>query len=212
MLMPISVDQFWAFLLTAVAVTASPGPDNLMVLGMGMSKGRRYGMMFGLGCALGCLSHTVLAVLGVSALVMASPTAFTVLKIAGGMYLVWLGIQALRSNGQAQALRTEVQLSMRKLFLKGLVANAINPKVVMFFLAFLPQFVQPQQGSVSAQMAVLGVIFTVQAAVLFVTLGFFAGSVGQWLTRRPRAGVWLDRLAGGIFVGLGLRLLFAKAN
>lgn len=208
--MPLSVDQFWAFLLTALAVTASPGPDNLMVLGVGMSQGRRYGMMFGLGCALGCLSHTVLAVVGVSALIMASPTAFTVLKVVGGMYLVWLGIQALRSQGQAQAMTTEAQPSMRALFVKGLVANAINPKVVMFFLAFLPQFVQPQQSSVSAQMAVLGVIFTVQAAVLFVSLGFFAGSVGQWLQRRPRAGVWLDRLAGGIFVGLGLRLLFSR--
>jgi len=210
--MPLSVDQFWAFLLTALAVTASPGPDNLMVLGVGMSKGRRYGMMFGLGCALGCLSHTVLAVVGVSALIMASPTAFTVLKVAGGMYLLWLGIQALRSSGQAQAITTEVQPSMKELFVKGLVANAINPKVVMFFLAFLPQFVQPQQGSVSTQMAVLGVIFTLQAAALFVTLGFFAGSVGQWLNKRPRAGIWLDRLAGGVFVALGLRLLFAKAN
>jgi threonine/homoserine/homoserine lactone efflux protein len=208
--MPLSVDQFWAFLLTALAVTASPGPDNLMVLGVGMSKGRRYGMMFGLGCALGCLSHTVLAVLGVSALIMASPTAFTILKIAGGMYLLWLGIQALRSSGQVRAVAADVQPSMRGLFLKGLVANAINPKVIMFFLAFLPQFVQAQQGNVSLQMAVLGLIFTVQSVVLFVALGFFAGSVGQWLNRRPRAGVWLDRLAGGVFVALGLRLLIAK--
>ncbi|MGG4773829.1 LysE family translocator [Paenalcaligenes sp. Me52] len=208
--MPLSVDQFWAFLLTAVAVTASPGPDNLMVLGVGMSKGRRYGMIFGLGCALGCISHTVLAVLGVSALIMASPTAFTILKIAGGLYLLWLGIQALRSSGQVRAVAADVQPSMQGLFIKGLVANAINPKVIMFFLAFLPQFVQSQQGSVSLQMAVLGIIFTMQSVVLFVALGFFAGSVGQWLNRRPRAGVWLDRLAGGVFVALGLRLLIAK--
>ncbi|MGG4604534.1 LysE family translocator [Paenalcaligenes sp. Me131] len=208
--MPLSVDQFWAFLLTALAVTASPGPDNLMVLGVGMSKGRRYGMMFGLGCALGCISHTVLAVLGVSALIMASPTAFTILKIAGGLYLLWLGIQALRSSGQVRAVAADVQPSMRELFLKGLVANAINPKVIMFFLAFLPQFVQPQQASVSLQMAALGLLFTLQAVLLFVALGFFAGSVGQWLNRRPRAGIWLDRLAGGVFVALGLRLLIAK--
>lgn len=208
--MPLSVDQFWAFLLTAVAVTASPGPDNLMVLGVGMSKGRRYGMIFGLGCALGCISHTVLAVLGVSALIMASPTAFTILKIAGGLYLLWLGIQALRSSGQVRAVAADVQPSMQGLFIKGLVANAINPKVIMFFLAFLPQFVQPQQANVSLQMAVLGIIFTMQSVVLFVALGFFAGSVGQWLNRRPRAGVWLDRLAGGVFVALGLRLLIAK--
>lgn len=210
--MPLSPDQFWAFLVTAIAVTASPGPDNLMVLGVSMAKGRRYGMMFGLGCALGCLSHTFLAVVGVSALIMASPTAFMALKIIGGVYLLWLGLQALRSSGQVRAVKAEVQPAMRELFVKGLVANAINPKVVMFFLAFLPQFVQPQQGSVSMQMASLGVIFTVQAVVLFVGLGYFAGGVGQWLNKRPRAGVWLDRLAGCVFVGLGLRLLFARAN
>lgn len=210
--MPLSPDQFWTFLVTAIAVTASPGPDNLMVLGVSMAKGRRYGMMFGLGCALGCLSHTFLAVVGVSALIMASPTAFMALKIIGGVYLLWLGLQALRSSGQVRAVKAEVQPAMRELFVKGLVANAINPKVVMFFLAFLPQFVQPQQGSVSMQMASLGVIFTVQAVVLFVGLGYFAGGVGQWLNKRPRAGVWLDRLAGGVFVGLGLRLLFARAN
>lgn len=98
----LSPDQFLAFLAAAVLITASPGPDNLMVLGVGMSRGRRQGMAFGLGCALGCLTHTVLATIGVSALLAASPTAFTALKVAGGLYLVWLGIGALRSRGGAR--------------------------------------------------------------------------------------------------------------
>lgn len=204
-------EQLLAFLLAAVAVTASPGPDNLMVLSMGMSRGRRQGMAFGLGCALGCLSHTALAVAGVSALLAASPAAFTALRIAGGLYLVWLGLQSLRSRGGARVgAETGAERSLGALFLRGMLANAINPKVVMFFLAFLPQFVRPEQGAVGAQMAWLGLVFTAQAALLFGLLGFFAGSVGQWLNRRPQAGLWLDRLAGMVFIVLGARLIVQR--
>ena len=92
-------EQFLAFLAAAILITASPGPDNLMVLGLGMSKGRKQGMVFGLSCALGCLSHTLLAVIGVSAVIAASPVAFTALRVGGGLYLVWLGYNALRSTG-----------------------------------------------------------------------------------------------------------------
>ena len=154
----LSPDQFLGFLLAAALITASPGPDNLMVLGMGISKGRRYGVAFGLGCALGCLSHTALAVIGVSALVAASPLAFTLLKIGGGLYLVWLGVQALRSSGATRVGEAgEVAApSMAGLFWRGVFANAINPKVVLFFLSFLPQFIRPDDGRPGLQALVLG--------------------------------------------------------
>ncbi|WP_353395109.1 LysE family translocator [Hydrogenophaga sp. 5NK40-0174] len=209
----LSPDQIIAFLVAAVLLTATPGPDNLMVLGVGMSKGRGKGVAFGLGCAAGCLSHTLLAVLGVSALVAASPMAFTALKVVGGLYLVWLGIGALRSKGGSSAATqkdTESNASSWRFFFKGMVANAINPKVVLFFLSFLPQFVAADRGEVGLQLALLGVLFTVQAAVLFGTLGWFSGTVGAWLGRRPRASLWLDRLAGVVFVGLGLRLVLSR--
>ncbi|UCV01221.1 LysE family translocator [Acidovorax radicis] len=207
----LTLSQSLSFLLVAVLITATPGPDNLMVLGMGMSKGRRQGIAFGLGCALGCLSHTVLAAIGVSALVAGSPMAFTLLKWVGGLYLVWLGIQALRSRGGTQMdSASERSQTLRGLFAKGLVANAINPKVVLFFLSFLPQFVVPSQGNVGLQLGLLGLLFTAQAAVLFALLGYFAGAIGGWLTRRPRAGLWLDRIAGMVFVGLGLRMIMAR--
>ncbi|MFT7723572.1 MAG: LysE family translocator [Roseateles sp.] len=203
--------QALAFLAAAVMLTATPGPDNLMVLGMGMSRGRRAGMAFGLGCALGCLSHTLLAVLGVSALLAASPLAFAALKAAGGAYLLWMGVQAWRHAG---AVRVDggamAEAPLRRLFAKGLVANAINPKVVLFFLSFLPQFVVAPQGPVAWQLGLLGLLFTAQAALLFGLLGWFSGSVGAWLNRRPRAGLWLDRLAGTVFIGLGLRMIAAR--
>lgn len=203
--------QFYGFLAAALLITLSPGPDNLMVLGMGMSRGRRQGIAFGLGCALGCLFHTALAALGVSALIAASPLAFSILKLAGGAWLIWLGIQAWRSRGGARAAAGLAVDSSWRLFGKGLLANAINPKVVLFFLAFLPQFVLPQAGHAGWQTAQLGLLFTLQACVVFATLGYFSGAVGQWINRRPRAGLWLDRIAGTIFIALGLRLLVSRS-
>jgi threonine/homoserine/homoserine lactone efflux protein len=204
-------EQFFGFLLAAILLTASPGPDNLMVLGLGMSKGRKQGMVFGLGCALGCLSHTFLAVIGVSAIIAASPTAFTALRIGGGLYLVWLGIGALRSTGGQSAARAQAPAqSLTNLFMKGLLANAINPKVVLFFLSLLPQFVIAANGNVPGQMLALGVTFTVQAAILFGLLGYFAGAVGAWLERKPGAGKWLDRLAGTVFIALGVKLIVSR--
>lgn len=201
-------DQFLAFLGAAILLTISPGPDNMMVLGLGMARGRALGAAFGLGCALGCLSHTLLAVLGVSALIAASPVAFAALRIAGGLYLTWMGWGAMRSRG-GTGPGAALPGSARSLFLRGVLANAINPKVALFFLSFLPQFVVAGRGDTALQTALLGLTFTVQAAVLFGLLGAFSGVVGGWLARRPRAGVWLDRTAGAVFIGLGLRLVLA---
>jgi len=207
----LTLAQLTGFLLAALLITASPGPDNLMVLGMGMSRGRRQGIAFGLGCAFGCLSHTLLSVVGVSALVAASPVAFTVLKVGGGLYLVWLGFNALRSAGAVRIGDAgEADQSLARLFLKGCFANAVNPKVILFFLSFLPQFVVAANGHAALQLAQLGVLFTLQAALLFGLLGYFSGAIGQWLGRHPGAGPVLDRVAGVVFIGLGLRLIWAR--
>jgi len=209
--MLLAPEQFLGFLAAAVLITVAPGPDNLMVLGFGISRGRAKGIAFGVGCGIGCLSHTVLAALGVSAVIAASPMAFTALRVSGGLYLVWLGMQALRSRGQLRVDDARgVEESLLRLFGKGLVANAINPKVILFFLSFLPQFVIAERGQIGWQTAQLGLVFTVQAAMLFAVLGYFSGGVGQWLQRHGRAGLWLDRLAGTIFVALGVRLIVAR--
>lgn len=207
----LTLDQFLAFLAAAVLLTLSPGPDNMMVLSIGIAKGRLRGIAFGLGCAFGCLSHTLLAVAGVSALIAASPLAFTALKVCGGLYLAWMGWHAIRSCGGARVDRAEgVTESARTLFFKGMLANAINPKVALFFLSFLPQFVAPGRGDANLQIALLGITFTLQAALLFGLLGFFSGAIGTWLGRRPKAGMWLDRIAGAVFIGLGLRLIVSR--
>jgi threonine/homoserine/homoserine lactone efflux protein len=208
----LNATQALGFTLAAMLITLAPGPDNLMVLSVGMSQGRRYGVAFGLGCALGCLSHTLLACIGVSALIAASPLAFQLLKLGGGLYLLWLGFHALRSqgvSGSVSAADTATRSPMA-LFYRGIVANAINPKVILFFLSFLPQFVVASDGHTTVQVGLLGLIFTLQAAILFALIGALSGAIGQALKRRPRAAVWLDRLAGTVFVGLGVKLIVSR--
>ncbi len=207
----LTATQFAGFLAASVVITLAPGPDNLMVLSLGMARGRRPGMIFGLGCALGCVNHTVLAALGVSALIAASPAAFTALKLAGGLYLVWLGVQAIR-NARPLDSTTSADTPKEKparLFAKGLIANSINPKVVLFFLAFLPQFVDSAAGHSGWQIVQLGLIFTLQAALIFSLIGWFSGAIGERIARRPAMAMFLDRLAGGIFIALGAKLLIA---
>lgn len=207
--MLLTLNQLAGFLLASMLITLAPGPDNLQVLSLGMARGRKPGIAFGLGCAVGCLNHTLLAALGVSALIATSPVAFQTLKLAGGLYLIWLGIQAVRQT-QAPACQSVTQASSeseRQLFVRGLLANAINPKVVLFFLAFLPQFVDKSGAPGGWQIMQLGLLFTVQAALIFFAIGWFAGAIGERLARTPGLSLWLDRLAGGIFVLLGARLI-----
>jgi threonine/homoserine/homoserine lactone efflux protein len=209
----LGLEQLAGFFLAAVLITLSPGPDNLLVLSLGISRGRAQGVAFGLGCALGCLSHTTLAVLGVSALIAASASAFLALRIAGGLYLVWLGIRAVTRRASIDVPRQPGEArseSLGSLFSKGLVANAVNPKVILFFLAFLPQFVDPARGGVPWQTALLGILFTLQSVVIFAAIGWFAGHVGELFRRNPAAGAWLDRAAGGVFILLGLRLITVR--
>lgn len=208
----VTLPQLAGFLLAAALITLAPGPDNLSVLSLGLSRGRHAGIGFGLGCALGCFTHTLWATLGVTALIAASETAFLALKFAGAAYLVWLGWQALSSPGAKFSAQTGAGTDpapLRTYLRRGFVANAVNPKVALFFLAFLPQFVVPAHGGVAAQTAVLGTVFAAQTVVIFAALGYYAGAVGGWLRSRANVGRWLDRATGVLFLGLGVRLALA---
>ncbi len=178
------VDYLGLFVVAGLLLNLTPGPDVLFIVSQGLRSGARAGVVAALGISAGCLVHVVAAKVGVGALVAASATAFTVLKWIGAAYLVFIGLRML--------------------------ANAINPKVALFFLAFLPQFVVPTQGPVAAQLGLLGLLFTAQAAVLFGLLGWFSGHVGAWLQRVPGSARVLDRLAGTVFIGLGLRLVASR--
>jgi threonine/homoserine/homoserine lactone efflux protein len=198
--------NFALFLATSLAITFAPGPDNLQVLARGISQGRAAGLVSALGFAAGVTFHTTLAALGIAALLRSSPLAFQILKLAGAAYLVWIGIKALRSQGLAAAGERERQ-PLSTIFRQSVLGNMMNPKVTLFFVVFLPQFVDPRgaQG-VTLQMLELGLIFMLQTVVVFSIFGLCAGTIGGWLKRRPRAGVWLDRLAGLTFIAIGIRV------
>jgi threonine/homoserine/homoserine lactone efflux protein len=198
--------NFLLFLATSIAITLAPGPDNLQVLARGISQGRAAGLVAALGFAAGITFHTTLAALGVAALLRSSPVAFEVIKLAGAAYLVWIGIKALRSQGLATAHERAPQ-PLKAVFRQSVLGNLLNPKVTLFFVVFLPQFVQPHgTQSVTVQMLELGVLFMLQTVVVFSLFGVCAGLIGGWLKRRPRVGVWLDRLAGATFIAIGIRV------
>lgn len=198
--------NFALFLATSIAITFAPGPDNLQVLARGIAQGRAAGLVAALGFAAGVTFHTTLAALGIAALLRSSPLAFAILKFAGAAYLVWIGVKALRSQGLAAAGDRPRQ-PLPTIFRQSVLGNVMNPKVTLFFVVFLPQFVDPRGAQpVTLQMLELGLLFMLQTVVVFSIFGLCAGTIGGWLKRRPRAGVWLDRLAGLTFIAIGVRV------
>jgi threonine/homoserine/homoserine lactone efflux protein len=205
-----------AFITASVIVIITPGPDNLMVLGQGISRGRKAGVSFALGCALGCLIHTLWATLGVSAIVASSEWGFWVLKTVGAGYLFYLGYQAFHTQSvgfNALVANNGNPTTFIVFLTRGFLSNVFNPKVALFFLAFLPQFTDSTLGNVALQMAWLGILFSVMTATIFTTLGLFSGIIGGWLGKRAGVKRWLDRAVGTLFIGLGVRLvLFVRPS
>jgi len=198
--------HFLLFLATSMAITLAPGPDNLQVLARGISQGRAAGLVAALGFAAGITFHTTLATLGVAALLRSSPLAFHAIKLAGAAYLIWIGVKALRTQGLATA-HERPALPLWSVFRQSVFGNMLNPKVTLFFLVFLPQFVDAHGvQSVTVQMLELGALFMLQTVLIFSLFGVCAGMIGGWLKRRPRVGVWLDRLAGATFIAIGIRV------
>ena len=210
MMPALNPELFATFLFAACVVIATPGPDSLNTLAIGMSRGRREAVSYALGVGIGCLTHTLWAVLGVSALVAASEALFGLIKIAGAAYLLWLGVQALRDRGALrptdEAADAATPAGSGRRVLQGVLTNALNPKVMLFFMAFLPQFGDPRLGPVGAQMLLMGLAFAAITALAYVLLGITAGTLGARQLRQPAFALWLNRATGVLFIGLALRL------
>jgi RhtB (resistance to homoserine/threonine) family protein len=195
-----------AFMLAGLALNLTPGPDTMYVLARSLGQGRSAGVVSALGIAAGCLFHIAAAALGLSALLATSAMAFTVVKWVGAIYLVWMGVQMLRSKAGPEAVQGLQPTSLWRIFRDGVVTNVLNPKVALFFLAFLPQFVDPARGSTGAQFIVLGLLFDVTGTAWLVFLAGASGAFGTWLRRNPRVAAAQKRVTGAVFVALGARL------
>lgn len=199
-----------SFFGVSLLLGLTPGPDNVFVLLQSASYGKRAGMLVVLGLCGGLVVHTTAIALGLAAVFAASQTAFVVLKFAGAAYLAYLAWQAFTAPVAGSDTASVPALQPRQLLVRGMVMNLTNPKVVFFFLAFLPQFVDATRGAVAWQLAQLGGIFILATLLSFGAISYFAASVGQRLRGSARAQAWLNRVAGTVFAGLALRLAVAQ--
>lgn len=206
----IPVDTLAVFVAASVVLALSPGPDNIFVLMQSALYGRMAGVLVTLGLCTGVLVHTAAVALGVAAIVATSTTAFTALKVLGASYLLYLAWGAWRAGPTALDDDGAGRQAAGRLYLRGIVMNATNPKVAIFFLAFLPQFVAPERGSITQQVMLLGAVFMLVALVMFCGFALAAGSLGEWLRRSSRAQTALNRFAALVFVALALRLATAE--
>lgn len=208
--MPLNAHLFALFLATTALVMIAPGPDMLFVLGCGMRGGPRAGLLATAGVATSEAIHITVAAAGLSAFFAAAPVAFDAMRIIGAAYLIWLGVQTIRHRGQEQdegdTGAAAPGVSGRRAYARGLLTNLLNPKMVTFSIAFLPQFVDPSHGRVWLQFALLGALFVAVEFLVDGTVGVLAGRIGTWLRRRRTARRRLDTATGGLLIGLGLGL------
>lgn len=202
------IDQ--ATLITYLAILLGfvfiPGPAVLLTLARASTSGTRTGLATALGIAVGDLVHTILAVIGISAVVLASAFLFSLIKYLGAAYLVYLGLRAILERADPQRPAAAGHLAPRAAFRQAVLVEILNPKSALFFLAFLPQFVRPENGSVSLQLIVLGVLFVLMGLLSTVVVAISAGGVGAFLRRNPIVLRWQGKVVGSIYCGLGLRL------
>jgi len=208
----IPVESITVFVIASALLSIAPGPDNIFVLTQSALYGKKSGVLVTLGLCTGLIFHTTAVAFGVAAIFHTSIVAFTVLKVIGALYLAYLAWQALLASSSSLQSRGSNLRSSGALYRRGIVMNITNPKVSIFFLAFLPQFVSPDHGHLVSQIFLLGGVFICVALVIFGAIAVLAGALGAWLKNSPKAQVYLNRIAGAVFAGLALKLVTASPN
>jgi threonine/homoserine/homoserine lactone efflux protein len=198
------------FLAAALALNLTPGADMTYVIARSATQGRTAGIAASFGVAAGSFAHSLLAAFGVAALVASSETAFIAIKVGGALYLLYLAWKAIRASVHAIALKNLPPVKTSRVFAEGALTNLLNPKVALFILAFLPQFVDPARGAVAVQILVLGLIFNIGGTTVNCIVAISAGAAASMLRGSERFARWLNRFTALVFVGLALRLAFAE--
>ncbi len=200
-----------ATLFTASVILALvPGPDNIFVLTQSALHGKACGLWVTLGLCTGLIVHTTAVALGVAVIFQVSAVAFSLLKMVGACYLLYLAWHAFRASATRVNSGESPGLSFGRLYRRGIIMNVTNPKVSIFFLAFLPQFVDPERGALTLQIITLGFIFIVATVLIFGSVALLAGALGEWLNRSSKAQLMLNKVAGTVFIGLSLKLITAQ--
>lgn len=199
----------WLFVITCAVAVVAPGPDTLLVLGNTFGGGRKPGFITALGVCSGFFVHITAAVLGLTAIVLTSAALFTMVKLGGAAYLIYLGLRAWRSDGTL-TLNAEGQATQLGFFIQGFLGNVLNPKVILFFMALIPQFVDASAGNVALQVVVLGAIDIGLSFAWFMSIILAANRIRLLLINRTSVVRWMDRTMGSLLVAIGVRLLFTR--
>jgi len=205
------IDAFWLlFIVASLALISVPGQNMILVMSRSIAQGSVAGVITAAGVSVGLLGHTVLATLGLGMILRTSEWLFVALKLVGAAYLFYLGIGLLRTRRSRLELGSEPPRSLGKLFLDGAFSNLSNPKVAIFYFAFLPQFVAPSAQNPTLSVFVLGLVFALLTFLVKAPVGIFSGALSAWLRSRPGVLTWIYRSSGAILVGLGVRLAFER--
>lgn len=206
------IELIVAFVIASALLSLAPGPDNIFVLTQSALYGKKSGVLVTLGLCTGLIIHTTAVALGVAAIFQTSAVAFIVLKTVGALYLAYLAWQAFQASVSTLEAPSSNLHSSGSLYRRGIIMNITNPKVSIFFLAFLPQFALPGHGPIAPQIFLLGGIFICVALAVFCSIAFLAGALSVWLHNSPKALIYLNRIAGTIFAVLALKLATTSAN
>lgn len=198
------------FIVASLVLIVTPGQDMILVMSRSIARGSAAGVATAAGVSVGLVGHTVLATLGLGAILRTSEWLFLALKLAGAAYLVYLGIQLVRSAKHELAVSADAPRSLWRLFLDGALSNISNPKIAIFYFAFLPQFVLPGATHPTLSVFVLGLVFAGLTFLVKGPVGLGAGLLSGWLRSRPKVIAWLHRTSGAILIGLGLKLAFER--
>jgi threonine/homoserine/homoserine lactone efflux protein len=207
------IENFWVFALTGLVLNLTPGNDMLYIIARSSGQGTKAGIISALGIGAGCIIHILAAVVGLSALIAKSALAFTIIKYTGACYLVYLGVMAIVNSKRSLAITNDLKNSSgKKIFFQAAITNLLNPKVALFFLAFLPQFVSLEKGNYTFQIMFLGIWFNTVGTIVNILIAILFGRIGGWLNKSPVVIKWQQRITGAILIGLGIKLAFPAKN
>ncbi len=210
----LGITDLWLFVIAGLLLNITPGPDMAFIMGRSAQLGARAGAVAALGISAGCFVHIAAAALGLSAILATSAEAFFILKLVGAAYLVWVGISLLRHAGTSGggSGNGKAAISLRGIFLQGFLTNALNPKVALFFLAFLPQFISAGAPSKALAFIVLGLVFVATGTAVCLLIAWFTARAASVLGAGSAVRTWMERVLGGLFVLLGIRLAFLQRS
>ena len=204
----LGVHDYWLFIATGILLNLTPGQDTMFIIGRSITDGRRAGITAALGISTGALVHTLMAAIGLSAILATSTVAFTVVKLAGAAYLVYLGVKLLMAKEPGAVM--DAAPARSSAYLQGVLTNILNPKVALFFLAFLPQFIDAGAPSKPLAFLFLGATFVATGTAWCLVLALAAAKLRGFFLRNPTVRTAVDRITGAVFIGMGIRLAWAR--